>query len=306
MYTAHPRIRLFDLTRYPHSSECLSFLNAIQAVLIHCQPSHSSLLLTRLAKSILPSVTVVLASQSEIQRAEDLAGSTNASKNKKGKKRARGYEGDEVFKVTRDVICSTKEDGKVLIAALEGIFLDQCCVILALMFVDCNIWTVIRLVLRSPYLAPAVHSIASRVALSLLLVLPQTSPASLSVDLTLHGQVLTKVHEICAELGSGTTSTMSKSLGLIINAGVVGGSEHVSQHSFYRRTFGIHFNCRRWYQAKKYIGDWTYCYILECLPWFGPSPILSRFRCFVRKKVSTRPISARGWSLILWNLAPNC
>jgi hypothetical protein len=89
---------------------------------------------------------------------------------------------------------------------------------------------VIQLVLRKLHLAPAIHSIASRVLLSMLLVLPQISPASLSWDPTLHGQVFAKVHELCSELGSGTTSTMSKSLGLVISAGVIDGSEHVSHN----------------------------------------------------------------------------
>jgi hypothetical protein len=87
----------------------------------------------------------------------------------------------------------------------------------------------IQLVLRKLHLAPAIHSIASRVLLSMLLILPQISPASLSWDLTLHGQVFAKVHELCFELGSGT-STMSKSLGLVISAGVIDGSEHVSHN----------------------------------------------------------------------------
>jgi hypothetical protein len=111
-----------NLTHLPHSSERLSFLNAVQAVLSHCQPHHSSVLTTRLAKAILPSLTVVLATQSEVQRTDDLAGSSSAGKNKKGKKRARGYEGDEVFKATREIICSTREDSEVLLAALNGFF----------------------------------------------------------------------------------------------------------------------------------------------------------------------------------------
>jgi hypothetical protein len=88
----------------------------------------------------------------------------------------------------------------------------------------------IQLVLRSPHLAAAVHSIASRVLLSMLLVLPQMPPASLSLDPALHGRVLAKAHELCTELGSGTTSAMSKNLGLVIRAGVIGESEHVSHH----------------------------------------------------------------------------
>jgi hypothetical protein len=62
---------------------------------------------------------VVLATQSEARRVND----TNTGKNKKGKKRARGYEGDEVFKVSREVVCPIKEDGEVLMTALYGMYL---------------------------------------------------------------------------------------------------------------------------------------------------------------------------------------
>jgi len=179
----------------------LLFLEAIQAVLTHSHCPHSPILPSRLAKAILPSLTVVLVTQSEARRADD----ANTGKNKKGKKRARGYEGDEVFKVSREVVCAIKEDGEVLMAALD----------------------VVRLVLRNPHLAPPIHSLTSRVLLSMLLALTQMSPALLSPDLTLHGRVLGRVREICVELGSGTTSAMSKSLGIVIRAGTaVDGSEH--------------------------------------------------------------------------------
>jgi len=108
----------------PHSSERFQFLNAVEAILTHCQPLHSTLLSTRLAKAILPSLTVVLATQPEVQHPDEPAGSSSAGKNKKSQKRARGYEGDEVFKVTREIICPTREDGLVLLAALNGMLLD--------------------------------------------------------------------------------------------------------------------------------------------------------------------------------------
>lgn len=39
---------------------------------------------------------------------------------KKGKKRARGFEGDEIFKVAREIICQTNDDQLVVLAALDG------------------------------------------------------------------------------------------------------------------------------------------------------------------------------------------
>lgn len=74
--------------------------------------------------------------------------------------------------------------------------------------------------MRNHNLSPAIQSISSRVLISILLTLPQISPASLSGDITLHKRLLQLVHSISAELGSGTTSVMSKSLGLIIRASI--------------------------------------------------------------------------------------
>lgn len=68
-------------------------------------------------KAILPSLTIILATQSEFHRVE-----ADTGKNKKGKKRARGYEGDEVFKMSRQVVCPLKEDGEVLMAALDCMY----------------------------------------------------------------------------------------------------------------------------------------------------------------------------------------
>lgn len=48
-------------------------------------------------------------------------GSTaSKTRTRKGKKRARGYEGDEVFNVTTDVINASKADGEVLLASIDG------------------------------------------------------------------------------------------------------------------------------------------------------------------------------------------
>jgi hypothetical protein len=48
------------------------------------------------------------------------------------------------------------------------------------------------------------------------LTLAQTPPAAVSSDTTLHGRLAAKIGEIAVEIGVGTTSTMSQSLGLII------------------------------------------------------------------------------------------
>ncbi|KAG6812998.1 hypothetical protein H0H92_014929 [Tricholoma furcatifolium] len=182
-----------------HRKMRLIFLTTVKALLEHCQLLDSPLVPTRLAKAVLPLLSVVLAtpSPSESQSPEDVG---NSQKSKKGKKRARGYEGDEVFKLTREVICPGPEDGKVLLAALN----------------------VMRLLLQSPNLSPSMQSISARVLLSILLGLPQISPASLSPDLVLYDELVQLVQSITAELGSGTTSVMSKSLSMVVRAAIAG------------------------------------------------------------------------------------
>lgn len=101
-----------------YSSRRLYFLHSAHLLLTKCGILHDSLLPSRLARAMLPSIIVVLSHKSDIQpEAEASAGS---AKSRKGKKRARGYEGDEVFKMTRTAICTTEEDGEVVLAALSG------------------------------------------------------------------------------------------------------------------------------------------------------------------------------------------
>ncbi|KAL6305864.1 hypothetical protein BKA93DRAFT_824657 [Sparassis latifolia] len=180
-------------------SQRLPFLKVTASLFANCHTMHDVVLSSRLLRAILPSLTVVLSTKSEVQ-----SNTEQSTKGKsKGKKRARGYEGDEVFKVTREIICSTVDDGAVLLAALDAI----------------------HLVMQSAQISPAVHSLAGRMLLSIYIALPQIPPALLSPDLSLHGALYVKVRNICTDLAIGTTSTMSKSLGLIISSMEDGDSE---------------------------------------------------------------------------------
>ncbi|KAJ7781030.1 rRNA processing/ribosome biogenesis-domain-containing protein [Mycena metata] len=181
---------VFHLEQHLTSSERLPFLNTLQVILTKCYPLHSTLVVNRLARAILPLISVVLAKEGDARETD------TTGRSKKSKKRAREFEGDEVFKVSREVICSTVNEGDALLAA----------------------FFVLRLVLRNPHLAPAMQSISCRVTLSVLLALPQLSPASLSCDSKLHPLLLGRVQELSVELGAGSTGGMSKSLGLVIGA----------------------------------------------------------------------------------------
>ncbi|KAJ7178937.1 rRNA processing/ribosome biogenesis-domain-containing protein [Mycena filopes] len=180
----------FHLEQRLTSSERLPFLHALQDVLTRCHPLHSTLVVNRLSRAVLPLISVVLAKEGDARETD------NVGRSKKSKKRAREFEGDEVFKVSREVICSTVNEGDVLLAA----------------------FAVLRLALRNPHLAPAMHSVSCRVILSVLLALPQLSPSSLSCDPKLHPVLLERVQQLSIELGAGSTGGMSKSLGLVVGA----------------------------------------------------------------------------------------
>ncbi|KAJ7639023.1 rRNA processing/ribosome biogenesis-domain-containing protein [Roridomyces roridus] len=188
----------FHLEQRIGSSERLAFLGTLQVLLTKCQPLHSTITATRLAKAVLPLTSIVLAKQADLPDTEN----ETSGRSKKSKKRAREFEGDEIFKLSRDIVCPTAEDGEVLLAA----------------------FSVLRLILLNPNLSPTMHSISCRVVLSILLALPQMAPASLSPDSKLYPLLLEQVQELNAEMGAGSTSRMSKSLGLVLS-GTLGNSQ---------------------------------------------------------------------------------
>ncbi|KAJ7240352.1 rRNA processing/ribosome biogenesis-domain-containing protein [Mycena haematopus] len=182
----------FQLEQKLTSSERLPFLDTLNVVLAKCHPLHSTVIVSRLARAIVPLFSVVLAKQPDARESEGDA----QGRSKKSKKRAREFEGDEVFNISPDVVCPTVDEGKSLLSAFG----------------------VIRLVLQNPNLSPAMQSISCRAILSIQLVLPQMSPASLSADPKLHPLLLQRVQELSIELGAGSTCGMSKSLGLVVGA----------------------------------------------------------------------------------------
>ncbi|KZT29266.1 hypothetical protein NEOLEDRAFT_1127941 [Neolentinus lepideus HHB14362 ss-1] len=198
-----PRLLLiiaYQLEQPQTPSSRLSFLLTIPALLSHTCPLHDGIVLNRTVRAILPSLAHILLERS----AAEADGGAN-KKSRKGKKRARGYEGDELFQVAREVICPGVVDGEVVLATLDAS----------------------QVLLRNPHLFSAVQSISGRILLSMLLSLPQIPKNLLSPDSTLHGKVLSKVQDLCIELGMGTTSSMSKSLGLVVRRLTVDGSDAV-------------------------------------------------------------------------------
>ncbi|KAI0832574.1 rRNA processing/ribosome biogenesis-domain-containing protein [Trametes gibbosa] len=154
---------------------------------------HDSILSSRLARATLPLLTVILSKRSEADGENEQPASQGRSK--KGRKRARGYEGDEVFKVGREIVCATAEEGDILLAALD----------------------VMENLLLRTQVSPPVRSIASRLLLAIYAALPQLPPAILSSDLSLHPRLYSKLQMACVHLAIGVASITSKALGIMLS-----------------------------------------------------------------------------------------
>ena len=81
------------------------------------------ILANRLVRAVIPYLAKSISSQSEAKNAEttDAGGSSQW----KGKKRARGYESDEVFKTAPGVLFGTPREERVVILSVEG--KESCC-----------------------------------------------------------------------------------------------------------------------------------------------------------------------------------
>ncbi|KAK0231019.1 rRNA processing/ribosome biogenesis-domain-containing protein [Armillaria fumosa] len=171
----------------------LPFLKVLHSILVHCLPLHSEVSCNRLTKAVLSSITAILPSQSDFDQSTD---TVQTGRSKKGKKRARAYEGDELLKVSRNILFPLSDDGEAILVACD----------------------VLAILLRNPGLSPTTHSLSVRILLSILFFLPQRPPLSLSSDPTLHSKLLQKIQALVTESGCGTTNAASKSLGLVLRA----------------------------------------------------------------------------------------
>ncbi|KIY67371.1 hypothetical protein CYLTODRAFT_444097 [Cylindrobasidium torrendii FP15055 ss-10] len=171
----------------------LPFLLALESILTHGLPLHSETTRNRIARTALSLVSVVLPSQSDMAESKDQPTAANSG-NKRKKRKASAFEGDEVFKTSRDLLFSTADDGETVLAACR----------------------VLQLVLSGVGVSPATHSISSRVVLSILLFLPQRAVGSISRDPTLHARLLERVREVAVGLSVGTSNAASKALAVVL------------------------------------------------------------------------------------------
>ena len=95
----------------------LQFLRTVASLLGDGSHLHDSLVASRLVRAILPKLAVVLSNRSQSGAEGEQA--SGQGRSKKGRRRARGYEGDEVFKVGREIVCVTAEEGTALLVSLD-------------------------------------------------------------------------------------------------------------------------------------------------------------------------------------------
>ncbi|KAF8631610.1 hypothetical protein AX15_002357 [Amanita polypyramis BW_CC] len=176
------------LEREPKAALRLVCLEALQAILIHCHPLDSDLLPNRLVKSILPLLTIIFSHPSGPSKAND-----RIPFMRKGKKRNRNLEGDEILKTTREILCPTAEDELSLLTALE----------------------VLKRLWQNPNLSAQMQSVLARSLIALHLSLPRFPRALLSVNPSFHAQLSKKIQDNVLEISSGTSNISGRSLRLI-------------------------------------------------------------------------------------------
>ena len=105
-------------TNRSFSLHTLPFLRILIAACPHSRAMSNPILANRLVRAVIPYLAKSISPQSEAKNAEttDAGGSSQW----KGKKRARGYEGDEVFKTAPGVLFGTPREERVVILSVEG------------------------------------------------------------------------------------------------------------------------------------------------------------------------------------------
>ncbi|EJF56606.1 hypothetical protein DICSQDRAFT_71225 [Dichomitus squalens LYAD-421 SS1] len=168
-----------------------------------------NLIASRLVRATLPKLAILLSKRSQAGTENEQA--SGQGRSKKGRRHARGYEGDEVFKVGRRIVCVTAEEGDVLLVSVD----------------------LLEILLSRTQVNAPVHSIASRLLLAIYASLPQLPPSILSSDLSLKQRLCAKLKRLCMGLAIGTTSTMSKCVGLVlsISDGTVDEDDDLTVHT---------------------------------------------------------------------------
>ena len=109
---------LEGLTDRSTSLHALPFLRILVAACTHSRAMSNTILANRLVRAVIPYLTRSILPQAETKNTETV--DTSGSSRWKGKKRARGYEGDEVFKTNPGVFLGSPHEERVVMLSIEG------------------------------------------------------------------------------------------------------------------------------------------------------------------------------------------
>lgn len=133
---------------------------------------------------------------------------------KKGKKRARDFEGDEVFKTKSNILCQNAAENEIVIASLGGVLILHH---FAFMVRSNSFFSALPHLLRIPKLPAYLESLCSRLLLSLLFTIPKLPSSSVSHDASVKTRILQSVKDVCLELTLSSSSILSKSTPLVVD-----------------------------------------------------------------------------------------
>ena len=192
-------------------SHTLPFLRVLVAACANSRIMSDSLLANRLVRAVIPYLTKPLLPQLEAKAAEptDAGGSSK----RKGKKRARGYEGDEVFKTNPDILFGSPHEERVVMLSIEGQYYPFRLVLRT----SVEHFLALRLLPYDTGVSPEVYSVLSRLLLSLLLHLSRLPPSMVSKDVTFHNDLSSKLQSVCIELASTKSAALGRTLPLLMN-----------------------------------------------------------------------------------------
>jgi len=188
----------------------LKVLQTLESLLENPYVLDSPSLCGRLVKAVLPSIMRVVTPPST-----NLETIERSNKTKSGKKRARNFEGEEIFQRSCGIICPTLEDREAILISIDGN--NAISPIPPYMLTDSQL--VLGFLLRNPTLSSAMASIVARVMLALLVTLPRSTVSSLSPDPNFAAVLNKRVQVLGFRIGSGT-NVMSKALPIFIEAGL--------------------------------------------------------------------------------------
>jgi hypothetical protein len=213
-----------NLSRYRgHQIPPLEALNN----LLQIGPIHNTHLASRIFKVMAPLLTPLIPSKTSItgpSQSNAATGTSGISKKKKGKQRARAFDGDEVqLGGGKPAICPTRESVDILLLSLEGTYVIALLVSVAIEQTS----TGLDLILPLPHLPASLHSIGCRLLISIILNLPFLPPSTIFSD----PSVYTELHRATLRVSRGlllgpTNSHVGRSLDFLISTLENGASDH--------------------------------------------------------------------------------